>query len=318
MTMIANTSVRPPVGELEQAIARVCRDWSPGGGVAALSERLQAMFPGQPLRHVLTRGGWYRLGGVIDLEGRRVAEQVRPWAEAAFAAAGGDLERLLDGLPLGRLFVTRVEGRTHYLSVATGPAPEAAIQIELEELREVLERPLTDPDWYPEGLAEFVDPTDFPRLEPEPVAPPRLVLRRVLRLQPLLARTGYGCGLPRFLADWIRSSAAEQVQFCHHWIVAVRDEDGHDRARPVAATGTPDVSLQWVDGVRGAALANRLHAFDRSQGYPFAWYFHMLSDPRVSHRLAAAVHADLMGAYAYLPARDLRILRDWCREPYGV
>ena len=34
--------------------------------------------------------------------------------------------------------------------------------------------------------------------------------------------------------------------------------------------------------------------------------------------LAEAVHADLRGAYAYLPAQDLKVLRDGYAEPYGL
>jgi len=37
----------------------------------------------------------------------------------------------------------------------------------------------------------------------------------------------------------------------------------------------------------------------------------MLTRRLVSHRLAEAVHADQMGAFDYLPARDLAVLRDW-------
>jgi hypothetical protein len=40
-----------------------------------------------------------------------------------------------------------------------------------------------------------------------------------------------------------------------------------------------------------------------------------LSVPR---QLAEALHADLMGAYEYLPARDLKVLRDWHARPSGA
>jgi hypothetical protein len=69
---------------------------------------------------------------------------------------------------------------------------------------------------------------------------------------------------------------------------------------------------------RGAGLANLIHGFDRVVGYPFAWYFHMLTHKPVPHQLAEAVHADLMGAYEYLLARDLKVLRDWHARPYGA
>jgi hypothetical protein len=69
---------------------------------------------------------------------------------------------------------------------------------------------------------------------------------------------------------------------------------------------------------RGAALANLIHGFDRHRGYHFAWYFHMLTQRRVSHKLAEAVHADLMGAFDYLPPKDIGVLRDWYDAPYSV
>jgi hypothetical protein len=34
--------------------------------------------------------------------------------------------------------------------------------------------------------------------------------------------------------------------------------------------------------------------------------------------LADAVLADLMGAYDYLPARDLKVLPQWEQSPYAV
>ena len=38
----------------------------------------------------------------------------------------------------------------------------------------------------------------------------------------------------------------------------------------------------------------------------------------VSYQLAESVHADLMGAFDYLPAKDLAVLRDWYNAPYSV
>ena len=65
-------------------------------------------------------------------------------------------------------------------------------------------------------------------------------------------------------------------------------------------------------------LANLIHGFDRHMGYHFAWYFHMLTLRRVSYKLAEAVHADQMGAFDYLPARDLTLLREWYDAPYSL
>ena len=68
----------------------------------------------------------------------------------------------------------------------------------------------------------------------------------------------------------------------------------------------------------GSELANRIHGYDRSVGYPFAWYFNMLGNKAENYTVADAVLKDLMGAYDYLPARDLKVLRQWEERPYGI
>ena len=85
---------------------------------------------------------------------------------------------------------------------------------------------------------------------------------------------------------------------------------------PLPGGDVPDLPDEVVG--RGATLANLIHGFDRHRGYRFAWYFHMLTQRRVSYLLAEAVHADLMGAFDYLPARDIAVLRDWLNAPYSV
>ena len=268
----------------------------------------------------MARSGWHRLGGVVDLDGARIAHSIVDWAEAE---SGGDIDDLMFKLVGQRYFATRLNGLTHYLVAPTGPEPQDFVQIEIEELQEVLDRCITDPDWFPDSIAEFVDPLDFPRLEPEPVGAPRLVFRRLVRVPSLMASGDAGPKLRRFLADWERSSAGESDHFCDHWVLAIREYQGrdgedHTSAKPVPAIRDPVSGLPSGEVARGAQLANQIHGFDRALGYPFAWYFHMLTDPKVSHRLAEAVHADLMGAYDYLPVRDLKVLRDWYAEPYGV
>jgi hypothetical protein len=110
---------------------------------------------------------------------------------------------------------------------------------------------------------------------------------------------------------------------CEHWCLSIRescdtDGAGHLSARPVAlgVENLPELPDEMV--ARGARLANLIHGFDRTAGYPFAWFFHMLTRRRVCFRLAEAVHADQMGAFDYLPARDLRVLRDWYDQPYSL
>jgi hypothetical protein len=44
----------------------------------------------------------------------------------------------------------------------------------------------------------------------------------------------------------------------------------------------------------------------------------MLGQKSGNYALADAVLADQMGAYDYLPPRDLKVLREWESRPYGV
>lgn len=320
MTVTADNPDSLAPADLQWRIAEICQTLATPGDFQSLLAAVQAALPGMTVRHAMTRGGWHRLGGVVDLNGGRIAHNITDWAHAE---SGGDVETLLLKLETVQYFATRLNGQTHYLAAQTGTTAGDAIQIEIERLQEVLDRSLTDPDWFPDSVEEFIDPLDFPRLEPEPVGGPRLLFRRLTRISDLVASEDAGPRLKRFLHDWDRSSAAESEDFSAHWVLAIReyqDRDGEDRlsAKPIPVAAARIPALPDAEVARGAALANQIHGFDRELGYPFAWYFHMLTNPKVSHRLAEAVHADLMGAYDYLPARDLRVLRDWYLDPYGL
>jgi hypothetical protein len=315
-------AVEPPSAfpALELRLAERCASLPAGVDPVSLAEALRPLLPDCSVRHVLSRGGWHRLGGVVDLDGRRVAHHIVEWAEAQ---SGGDIDALMGKLAGERMFATRLNGLTHYLVAPIGARPQDFFQIEIEELQEVLDRCITDPDWFPDSIAEFADPLDFPRLEPEPVGAPRLLFRRLVRVPDLMDSGDAGPRLRRFVADWGRSSAGDAEHLCDHWVLSIREYQGRDGDRRLSAKPVPVLrvevpSLPSGEVARGAQLANQIHGFDRALGYPFAWYFHMLTNPKVSHRLAEAVHADLMGAYAYLPARDLKVLRDWYADPYGL
>lgn len=300
-------------------VAEVCGTLPAGATTDDLLAAVGSVFPGRQVQHALTRGGWHRLGGIIDIDGGRITDHVMAWAEEC---SGGDIEVLMTQVADLRAFVTRLNGQAHYLVVPTGDQARDFIQIEVEELQEVLERVISDPDWYPDSIAEFLDPLDFPRLEPEPVGPPRFLFRRLVPVASLIESGDLSASLRRFMDDWDRSSAGEHAAFCEHWVLGVReyqDQEGDERlsAKPVPLGEAPP-ALPDGEVARGARLANQIHGFDRALGYPFAWYFHMLTNPKVSHRLAEAVHADLMGAYDYLPARDLKVLRDWYDAPYAA
>ncbi|WP_256091519.1 hypothetical protein [Candidatus Thiosymbion oneisti] len=305
---------------LQARIADACNGKPASVSPPAILALLQEQVPELRLGYAMTRTGWHRLGGVVDADHRPVAQHLAAWAQAQ---SGGDLERLLDTCAASGGFVTRLEGRTHYLTAVTGERARDYIQIEVEQVQEVIERSLWTPDWMPDDLEDFIDPLDCPRLAPEPVAPPRLLFRRLVRVAELIESEDASANIKRFLSDWDRSSAATSACFCDHWILGLRDYrdlQGYDRlsAKPLLVPSEEVPDLPDARVTRGAGLANLIHGFDRRIGYRFAWYFHMLTRRQVSYKLAEAVHADLMDDYDYLPARDVAVLRDWCDAPYSV
>ncbi|PIV88048.1 MAG: hypothetical protein COW48_08215, partial [Hydrogenophilales bacterium CG17_big_fil_post_rev_8_21_14_2_50_63_12] len=49
------------------------------------------LIPECPCRFALTRGGWYRSGGLIRDDGERVADKLEDWVSRELAACGDDL-----------------------------------------------------------------------------------------------------------------------------------------------------------------------------------------------------------------------------------
>ena len=305
-------------------LTSVCADVSPADGVDGLLDAFRQLMPGLAFSQVLTRGGWHRLGGVVDGDRRRVAASIVHWIEDEH---GGDVDAVVAGYEDSGYFATRLAGRTHYFTASLGEGPEDYVQVEIEELQEQLERPLVAPNWYPDSVEEFLEPLGMPHSAPDPVGDPCYRFRRITPIAPLVAIEAGGGqqirDLRRFFADWATSSAGEHERFCDHWVLALREYRDREGERQLSAKPVPVFSgeipdLPHDERLRGAALANAIHGYDRQLGYPFAWFFMMLTRKSTNYRLAESVLADQMGAYDYLPVRDLRVLRDWEQRPYGV
>lgn len=295
---------------------------------AGLLQKLTSLYPHLAFEHVLTRGGWYRIGGIIAADGERISHSLRDWLEQQ---AHGDLAQLMDDYADAGYIATSLQGRTHYFVAHTGERAEDFIQLEIEELQEVQDHLLFDPGLAADDLEELVDPLDVEKLEAKPRGAAFYAFRRFTDISQFIHAMDDASGkksaklarLQRFMQDWQRSSSGEAGPFCHHWVLALReytDAWGEmvREARPIS-TYQQDVALMKLNGVhRGARLANLIHGFDHDIGYPMAWYFFMLSHREVPHQLAESIHKDLMGAYDYLPARDLKVLRDWSAQPYGI
>lgn len=294
---------------------------------AALLARANHLLPQCDFRFALTQGGWHRPGGVIRADGSRVSDDLFGWAEAELEACGGDIEALVERhLPAG-LLATRLVGHDHYFVAAYGRDPAAFLQLEIEELQEVVDRPLIDPDRPPTDLMELTDPSVTVTHVAQPIGHPYYRYRRLSDMRQTVARQPVPAGgqseLARFLSDWSASSAAERGHFCDHWVVALREHQ--DRYRNIALQATP-VSrharklrpFHWQPEVQGVELAAQLQAFDRVAGYPAAWYFHLVSGALTPPAVAHAIARDLEAEFRYLPDRDARLLARWLEAPYSV
>ncbi|MBI5901568.1 MAG: hypothetical protein HZB40_20400 [Rhodocyclales bacterium] len=315
--------------ELSRRIGELCLRIPANAGPGALTRELAALAPDLAFREVLVRGGWYRLGGVVDAAGRRLADDLERWAESELAAHGDDMAALCEDHAGRGLRATRLNGRTRYLVAATGSGATDFVQLEIEELQEVACHPLFADDALPIGIEELVDPRHADpdcAGAPQPLGPPVLGLRRLtpmgLFLDRMRAQKPEAQPVHRFLWAWEHSSAGAATQFSNHWVIAVREH--LDRYRQTLLNATPVAALNGTApkfaasfGLQGLALHDALARHDKAVGYPMAWFFHMLTTRSAPHALARAVIDDLQAGFRYLPDRDAAVVKDWLYQPYG-
>lgn len=294
---------------------------------AALLEAANNLVPSCPFRHALTRGGWYRPGGVIRPDGTRLADDLESWAEAELEDCDGDMGLFLERHGDDGLMATRQAGRTHYFVAPIGMEPAEFLQLEVEEVQEVLDRQLIDPAHPPADLPDLTEPLHPHLLPAQAVGRPRYRFRRLTDVRQVLARQPATPGdlspLGRFLAEWAESSAGAQGHFSDHWIVAVREHQDRYRntvlnATPVSRHGRKLKSFHWQPEARGTAMADQLHAFDRSAGHAGAWYFHLVAGGITPHDVAYGIAEDLQSDFHYLPDGDQKVLEGWLVRPYSI
>lgn len=315
----------------DSAVAALCAQLPVSVGSSGLARELSALAPELVFRDVLTRGGWYRLGGVVDAAGCRVADDLSRWAEAEMARCGDDLGALHDAYAASGFRATRRVGRTHYLVAVTGPQTADFVQVEIEELQEVVSHPLFvgDEPGSLEELFEFQGLSgEAAQASPElPIGLPFYRLRRITEVAKLLERIAAQKPEPqnihRFCAAWQASSAGNATHFSNHWVLAVREY--LDRYRQTIVQATPIAALNGLPpkfsgayGAKGLALNEALQRFDRQAGYPMAWFFHLLTTRSVPQAVAQAVIDDVQDGFSYLPERDVNVLKNWLYRPFGL
>jgi hypothetical protein len=309
---------------LSPAIAGTCARTAVSAGPTALVKALGMALEDWKFRHAFARGGWYRLGGIVDGGGERISDNLEAWLEQELAARDGDIDRLVDDYADEELYATRLVDQTHYLTANVGEAHEDFLLLEIEDLQEMRAHRLFAGD--PDSLEELSDPRSG-NAKLLPFGLPFYALRRLQHigalLQRMLVQKPEPAPIHRMLEEWGKSSAGQTSAFSNQWVIATREHlDRHQqaivRAQPIATLAGDPPEFAAAPETKGLQLQEALNRFDRACGYPMAWFFHMLTSKAVPHWVAQSVVEDALAGFAYLPQRDVDVVRGWLHRPYSV
>jgi hypothetical protein len=309
-----------------QQISRCCKQLIPGKDDVPLLNKIQNMAGQFPVRLARIGDEWYRIGGVIDKSGKRIAKDLIEWVERTYIESGHSFQTVIDYALEQQLIATRYTGKTLYYVVQTGAAAEDFILLEIDKTQDIADRFLINPDNLPEDQEEIIDPLDPASIESYNIGRSRYVYRRKtdikLFMQTLNEHHSEEHPVQRFMDDWNRSSARDH-DFSEDWIVRPYQHTGRYgekiiNAEIINVQKKQLPHLEDLVGKHGSNLHNVLTRFDRHAGYPFAWFYYMVKGKLVSPYNGEAVYRDITGDFAYLPKRDEAVLRDWVASPYNV
>lgn len=310
-----------------QQLAKICKQTLPGQDDDTLVSKLQALNPDYPIRLAKTGEEWYRLGGIVDMGGNRIANDLIEWTERTYIECGKNLQTLIDHAREKNLIATRQTGITLHFVIQTGGKAEQFIQIDIDKTHEMPDRLLVGKNNPPEDLEEFIDPLEPECIETFYIGTARYSYRRKTDVAIFMDEINkYHIDehpVQRFIDDWNRSSALQKAVLSDDWIVRPFRHTGRfgEQIINVEIVNTQQKHVPQLDdisGKKGVPLHNLLTRFDRQAGYPFAWFFYMLKGKRVSSNSGIAVFRDISGDFSYLPERDIAVLRDWISTPYSV
>lgn len=326
-----------------QQLAKICKHSLPGLDDELLLSKLQSLNPDYPVRLAKTGEEWYRLGGIVDMEGNRIASDLIEWTERTYIECGKNLQTLIDHAREQKLIATRQTGNTLHFVVQTGSKAEQFIQIDIDKTHEMSDRLLVSEHTPPDDLEEFIDPLEPECIEtfcigtsaiaPGMALPPasmqssRYSYRRKTDVSIFMDEINkYHIEehpVQRFMDDWNRSSAQQKAVLSDDWIVRPFRHTGRfgEQQINVEIVNTQRKNVPQLDdihGKKGVSLHNLLTRFDRQAGYPFAWFFYMVKGKLVSSHSGVAVFKDISGDFSYLPERDVAVLKDWVSTPYSV
>ncbi|MBK8815104.1 MAG: hypothetical protein IPN42_06160 [Methylococcaceae bacterium] len=310
-----------------QDITECCKKIIPGQTDDVLLEKLQTLIPNHIISLALEGDEWYKLGGVVDMDGNRIASDLIEWVERTYIECGQNLQTLIEHTLEQKLIATKQTGKTLYFVIQTGHSAEDFTLIEIDKTHEVSDRMLVDEKQPPEDLEEFIDPLYPYCIESYSLGHSRYTYRRKtdvkLFMEVINQRHPDKHPVQRFMDDWNRSSAGMKSRMSDDWIIRPYRHIGRfgEQIVNVEIVNTHKNNLPHLEdftGKKGTGLSNLLSRFDRQAGYPLAWFFYMVKGKLVSTHSAEAVYRDISNDFAYLPERDERILKDWIASPYNV
>ena len=310
-----------------QTLSECCKKIIPGQSDEALLAKLESLIPDYPVRLAMIGEEWYRIGGVVDSEGKRIAHDLIEWTERTYIHCGQNLQILIDHAREQKLIATRQTGKTLYYVVQTGNLAADFTLIEIDKTHEISDRLMVNEKELPEDLEEFIDPMNPASIESFYLGSSNYTYRRKtdinLFMEEINKHHAFEHPVQRFMDDWNRSSAGQSHKLSEDWIIRPYQHTGRFGEQIVNAeiinTHVNHLPyLEDISGIKGNTLNNLLNRFDRQAGYPFAWFFYMVKGKLVSPYSAQSVYKDITGDFAYLPERDEAILRDWIAQPYNV
>lgn len=313
--------------QILQCFIRAIETTPPRPHHSALLAASAKALPDCAFNHVLSKGGWHRAGGMRGADGSQLSNNLEAWVNAELEKCNDDFGQFVQRYAGAGLLVTRHIGRTHYFVASYGPAPEDFLQLEVEELQEVLDRKLIDPEQPPHDRTELVEPATYVKLEAHPVGSPYYRFIRLIDVSEVLARehaqSGGVSSLARFMSDWSQSRAANRSHFCEHWLIAGLERYSPDASIPFSATPMSVHArtlkpFQWDNTKAGVELGNQIRDFDRAAGYPGAWYFHFITSKFVPDTLAIDLKRDLDSGYQYLADKERGLLEKLVANPYRL
>jgi hypothetical protein len=128
----------------------------------------------------------------------------------------------------------------------------------------------------------------------------------------------------RLVNDWNASSAGKHGhRFCDHWVLETYDHREGDGKGSIGcmprlsakATKIPEIASSRCRTYSN--LVEKIEKFDKTAGYPMAWYFHMLYGCKVCSGVGTRVVNGIEEGKINLPANDVDVVLRWHESPYG-